>query len=154
MLEEVAHLLKTIEITARSGSVNIHQLLAPSIANNMCFLTFGRRYDYDDPDQGEMNEAVQMFVRNLQLGGGLQLILPALGTFFYNYGIGPYGNIKKALSTMDRIVAKRIAERRKVFSYNDPNDLLDAYLLEQQNRKGQKEHSFTGNDHKSPDCRR
>lgn len=51
--EEISFFVRELEgrRTAKGGPhpVNVHELLTPSVSNNICILMFGHRFDYDDP---------------------------------------------------------------------------------------------------------
>lgn len=58
MLEEIRHLVQEIEHAAHKGPVNIHELVSPSVSNNISILIFGRRYDYKDVEQNTLDNAI------------------------------------------------------------------------------------------------
>lgn len=55
IIEEIGHLLRAID--SRDGqTIDVHDILTPSMSNNICQLVFGHRYETDDPRRSALDK--------------------------------------------------------------------------------------------------
>lgn len=104
--------------------------LSNAIANIICSVTFGKRYEYDDAEFHKFLSVIYDFFK-LVGEGGLFLIIPALAYI-------PFGIPKKIIENINcyRDFAWKIfEEHEKTLDESNVRDLVDAYLLRIKNNQ-------------------
>ncbi|XP_071829745.1 cytochrome P450 2J1-like [Apostichopus japonicus] len=126
---EVNHLIKLLK-SYESDSFNPNMPLSNAIANIICSVTFGKRYEYDDAD---FHKFLSVIYDNFKLvgEGGLLLIIPAFAYI-------PFGIPKRIIENTNcyRDFAWKIfEEHEKTLDESNVRDLVDAYLLRIKNNR-------------------
>ena len=132
--DEIAHLVKEIRAAMKRDSVNIHDLITPSVSNNVCILAFGQRYDYDDPSRRLLDEALNTIPRLLEFSG-IVAIAPKLTKVLSTFRIGRFGKLRYYFDRVEEFCQNVVKDHRKSLDADNPRDYIDSYLIEHDQRK-------------------
>ncbi|PIK32949.1 putative cytochrome P450 2J6 [Apostichopus japonicus] len=127
---EAAHLVEAIK-GREGGSFDPEYLINNAIANVICLVIHGRRFDYNDVN---FQQILQAFKRNMELGliTGISTMIPLLKYF-------PLGAVKEILKNVKVIekFTKDLTDGHKPKLEEDDNvkDFTDAFLVEMKNAK-------------------
>ena len=70
--DEISYLIKHIDETS-GEPMNIHDVLTPSISNNICHLVFGHRLDFNEPKRQTMDRMLDEASKVLSVIGVLMM---------------------------------------------------------------------------------
>jgi hypothetical protein len=70
--DEISYLIKHIDETT-GEPMNIHDVLTPSISNNICHLVFGHRLDFNEPKRQAMDRMLDEASKVLSVIGVLMM---------------------------------------------------------------------------------
>jgi len=136
IMEEVVRFLEEIELKQKKP-FNIFSLIQASVANIICSLAFGQRFDYKDKKFVRLLEMLNETFRLLQ-PNSLVSAFPYLRHF-----PGDPGNGKLMIKHYDLIrvfLQEMIDEHKQKFDEQNIGDYIDAYLTEMQHERN----TFTG----------
>ncbi|KAI8507121.1 cytochrome P450 2 sub U member 1 [Branchiostoma belcheri] len=124
--EEVSCLLN--KMTEYEGQpFDVSNDLRVGVANIICSMAFGKRYDYGDETFRELSEALA----KLDEGGGAGKIISFFPLLRFVPGINKiYKEVLKQNSKMHRVFWEEIARHRENLDRENPRDFLDLCLLE------------------------
>ncbi|KAL8615097.1 hypothetical protein ACOMHN_009173 [Nucella lapillus] len=123
--EEIIHYIRAIK-EHQGASVDLRELTQMSVSNNIAFILFGRRFQYEDASFAEYVHLVEETTRLFGNSAALNFI-PVL-----KYLPGDFWDVKKAetnVKKMQHYVRQFVDEH--VRSYSDaaePTDFIHAYL--------------------------
>ncbi|XP_033744152.1 cytochrome P450 2B19-like [Pecten maximus] len=138
IMEEVEIFLHVLE-EKQGQPINPESCMQTCIANIICAITFGKRFEHGDP---VFIELIDLIKENLSLIGpaGLLNIMP-----FVRFVQGDPVGCKKILKNADKVIKylyKLIDAHQKDFDEENIKDFIDDYLKEIKNKEGQ-DTSFT-----------
>jgi cytochrome P450 len=137
--EEVDCLMTELE-NYENRVFDIQTLLNSSVSNVICSLLFGKRFEYDDSKFKRLISILNKLFATANISSPAS-IFPLLRhiRFFSLDSVIEIANSLKAF------IKETIEEHRRNFDEDNINDYIDAYLLEQKQRSGEVETTFTGN---------
>ncbi|OXB74099.1 UNVERIFIED_CONTAM: hypothetical protein H355_015230 [Colinus virginianus] len=131
VVEEYGHLADIIE-SQKGKPLEMSQMLNAAIANIIVSILFGKRFDYDDPT---FKRLMSLMNENMRLFGSpsvsLYNLFPILGCFLKDS--------KSFLQNVKEIhdfVKVTFSKYLKVLDRNDQRSFIDAFLVRQQEEKG------------------
>ncbi|KAJ8022818.1 Cytochrome P450 2J5 [Holothuria leucospilota] len=126
---EVSHLIELLK-THGSRSFDPNIPLTNAIANIICSVSFGKRYEYDDK---EFHQFLSVIYDMFKLFGEGGLLLGLPGVAYIPFGI-PKRFIEK-LNCYRNFAWKIFEEHEKTLDENNVRDIVDAYLIRMKNTK-------------------
>ena len=109
-----------------------NQHMQTAIANIICSIVFGKRFQYDDP---KFKEFLKIFEENMQLVGGMSL----LNFFpFLEKVPGDFFKVRQILRNVARVqsfLSNIIGQERASMDHGNPRHFVDAYLDEMAEKK-------------------
>ncbi|RWS07435.1 Cytochrome P450 18a1-like protein [Dinothrombium tinctorium] len=133
--DEINHFLQEID-KQEDELIDLEKLLTPSVSNNICYLVFGRRYDYDDPMRKRMDNILLHFPRLIQV---INLLFPSLAKFHRFLGITQSAKTIEDAREFERIVDKEIEHHKQQLNPSDIQNYIDGYLVEMDEREKRNE---------------
>ncbi|CAK8671316.1 unnamed protein product [Clavelina lepadiformis] len=139
--EEISYLNEAIR-SENGKAFNISNVLHKAISNNICNVTFGKRYDYDDKFfedvlhkllTGFENQAVAFVIRILTLAPWLRKVPPVSSICEM---------FKSDFAVVFEFLQDIINQHEESYDQEDLRDFIDAFLKEM--KKG-KDKNFSGN---------
>ncbi|RWS05920.1 Cytochrome P450 2J6-like protein [Dinothrombium tinctorium] len=130
--DEIGYLLNEIEKN-NENPINMHELLMPSVSNNICSLIFGHRYDYNDPIRKRLNILFPRILELLEVSS-VSTFLPFVYKAMQLFGSSRMTELMSLLHEFESIVEKEVEIHQKD-ARNDVNDYIDAFLREMHERE-------------------
>ncbi|XP_073404758.1 cytochrome P450 2C42-like [Dendrobates tinctorius] len=107
-------------------------LLVQAIANVICSIVFGNRFEYsDDSFQKLLGMFSDVFLDMSGIFGQFLDMLPTL----MSYIPGPHQRINKSLARVTDFITERIKMNEETFDPNSPRDFIDCFLTKQKQEK-------------------
>ncbi|CAG5129012.1 unnamed protein product [Candidula unifasciata] len=135
VIEEIQHFIKVLEST-NGADFDPKYCLQTATSNIICSISFGKRFEYSDPD---FVEILNIFESNMKLSGGTAIVnyFPFLekmpgDPFKCEQCLENVATIQTKLSTW-------VAHHKKTLDPDKPRDFIDYYLLEMQKKLESKE---------------
>ncbi|CAG2179766.1 unnamed protein product [Oppiella nova] len=132
IIDEISYLTKCIDETT-GEPMDIHEVLVPSMSNNICHLVFGHRMDYNEPRRKIFDKLLDEISSRLSIIGMVAMSPVWVSKIYFILG-----NIvnKSALASIDSIFKSEISSHEKSFKANNRvNDYIDGYLAEMEVRQ-------------------
>ncbi|XP_061170599.1 cytochrome P450 2B4-like [Saccostrea echinata] len=137
IIDEVDCLMEKLE-KYENEAFDIQSLLNASVANVICSLLFGKRFDYDETRFQRLIYLLSRFFRSISLSSPV-FLFPSLR----HIRIFNIDSVKENTNAMTAFFNEMIEEHRRNFDENNINDFIDAYLLEQKQRGNEINTNFT-----------
>jgi hypothetical protein len=141
ILEEVEEFV--IEINAKNGKpFHVNVLLNVSIANIICSINFGQRYDYNDENFQSLLKKISQNTSNENI-----LFLATVLPFIKYIPGDPFGT-KRTLCNIDILdehLRRIIREHEETYDETNLRDFVDVYLKKMRSEKGNPNTTFDGN---------
>lgn len=118
---------------------NVHSQLKTSVSNVICSLIFGKRFEYKDAKFRQLMDLLNKLLAVLNFSSPA-FIFPEISQF----KIFHFEDANPTLKALAEFIGEMIEEHKRDFDENDIKDYIDAYLLEQKNRTGEINTTFTG----------
>ncbi|XP_077990662.1 cytochrome P450 2U1-like [Glandiceps talaboti] len=129
ILEECSHLVK--EIAGTKGMLfNPTDLITNAVSNIICFLTFGKRFEYSDAEFRHLLISIHKMMEMVGSAGAIHFV-PALKVFMR----GTFKDLADKRDLVFDFERKMIEQHRRSLDHDNPRDFIDAYLIESQKRK-------------------
>jgi cytochrome P450 len=132
LLEEIEQFTKHLEKT-EGKATDFRDLIGISAANNICSLTFGKRYDYNDEQFTKLKRVLDEMVEQFST------VTPRIFFPWLSYipGVSKLLKTEQTLKTfkvMKSFINNIIADHRKSHYPDRKDDYIHAYITEQGNR--------------------
>ncbi|XP_077141736.1 cytochrome P450 2G1-like [Ranitomeya variabilis] len=129
--EEISFLIAEIKLQ-KEQYIDPTSLLVQAIANIICSITFGNRFEYSDKSfQKLLGMFSDVFQDMSSIYGQFLDMLPTL----MGYIPGPHQRIKKSLTRVTDFILERIKMNEESFDPNSPRDFIDCFLTKQKQEK-------------------
>ncbi|CAG2172580.1 unnamed protein product [Oppiella nova] len=129
--DEISYLTKCIDET-NGEPMNIHEVLVPSMSNNICHLVFGHRMDFNEPKRQLFDKQLDQAVSRISVIGVLAMSPIWFSKLFFKLG-GSFN--KKVFNAVISIFESEISSHRKSLDTNNKRDYIDGYLAEMEVRQ-------------------
>ncbi|XP_062580760.1 cytochrome P450 2B5-like isoform X1 [Saccostrea cucullata] len=139
IMDEVRGLLEVIE-KFEGQAIDIEEPLAISIANIICSIVFGKRFDYNDLKFKHLLFLLNQ-IFHLTTGSSFLTLFPALRHVPFDIFKGQ--TVQRNLDEIQSFIKEIIDNHRLCFDKNNINDFIDAFLMEQQNQEMERNTAFT-----------
>eukprot|EP00057_Strongylocentrotus_purpuratus_P013510 XP_011667984.1 PREDICTED: cytochrome P450 2C15 [Strongylocentrotus purpuratus] len=107
--------------------VNPSGLLNKAISNVICSITFGKRFEYSDPDYIIQVENI----KKIMAGGNIPPVLRIVAQRFPVIFRSPLSkNAKKRLQSLKDFIVQQVDEHDRTFEGDDIRDIVDSFLAE------------------------
>ncbi|XP_043926995.1 cytochrome P450 2U1-like isoform X1 [Protopterus annectens] len=123
-------------------SFNPRTAISVAVANIICSMCFGRRFDYEDK---ELKTMLSITSRGLVLGYSSMVLLVNVCSWLYYLPFGPFKELRQIFNDLTAFLKKIIAQHRFRLDQENPQDFIDLYLLEVDQQKGNVESNFNEN---------
>ncbi|BFZ10067.1 hypothetical protein BsWGS_13106 [Bradybaena similaris] len=135
VIQEIQPFLKELEST-NGADFDPKYCLQTATSNIVCSISFGKRFEYSDPD---FVEILNIFESNMKLSGGTAIVnyFP-----FLEKAPGDPFKVEQCLenvATIQTKLAAWVAIHKKTLDPDKPRDFIDYYLLEMQKKHKRKE---------------
>ncbi|XP_038669652.1 cytochrome P450 2J6-like [Scyliorhinus canicula] len=140
IMEEAGFLNKEFE-DEKGRPFDPHFIIACATSNIICSIVFGKRFEYQD-------QTFLGFLKRLQESFELEGAFwgQLLNTFpFIRHFPGPHNKIFENQKKSTLFVQEIVTEHKKSWDPNEPRDLIDAFLAEQEKKKNVPGTSFLAN---------
>nr|BAF62160.1 cytochrome P450 [Danio rerio] len=137
VLEESQYLFAEL-LKDEGEPVNPHHALQNAVSNIFCSIMFGERFDYDNKRLGYL---LKILNENMMLTGSAIGQIFNLAPFIKHFP-GPHQKIKKNSNELYSFIEDEVEEHRKTLDPVSPRDFIDAYLLEIEKQKSNKDSTF------------
>ncbi|XP_069498171.1 cytochrome P450 2J2-like [Ambystoma mexicanum] len=136
--EEIGYLTDTME--AENGQpFDPHFQINSSVSNVICSITFGERFDYQDP---EFQDLLHLLDETLRLEVSVSSQLYNAFPQIMKYVPGSHQRVFKNWAFIKEYVQKKIQKHKKDLNPSEPRDFIDCYLIEMEKFKGDSSSSF------------
>lgn len=129
ILEEISELVHALE-DEKGQPMDPRQLLQPSVSNVICFLVFGKRFNYDDPKFKDLLNWLHEIVTDFNSVVNIIPWLRFLPGDFFNLC-----RLNKNLKNISRYY-QDVIQTRMAANGTDINDFVDALIHEMKGRTG------------------
>lgn len=116
-----------------------HLILNNVIANIICHLVFGHRFEYDDENFGRL---LTMFDSSFEIEASVWAQLYNAFPWLMRRLPGPHQTLKKIYGEVNKFIAQEIEEHKRNLDPSDPRDYIDCFLNEIEKTKGHPDNSF------------
>ncbi|XP_061185656.1 cytochrome P450 2B4-like [Saccostrea echinata] len=137
IMEEVDCLMEKLEKYGNE-TFDIHSVLNVSVANVICSLLFGKRFDYEDARFKRLIDLLSRSLSSVTTSSPV-FIFPSLR----HIRIFNIHSIEEDSNAMGAFLNEMIEEHRRHFDEEHIKDFIDAYLLEQKQRSNEIDTTFT-----------
>ncbi|XP_056304775.1 cytochrome P450 2B19-like [Danio aesculapii] len=137
VLEESQYLIAEM-LKDEGRSMNPHYIIKNALSNIICSIVFGDRFDYDNK---HFEYLLNLLNENILLLGSAAGQIFNLFPFIKHFP-GPHQKIKKNSDELFGFVRHEVEEHRKTLDPGSPRDYIDAYLLEMEKQKSNKDSPF------------
>lgn len=124
--EEVRYLTDTIE-EEKGQPFDPHFYINSSVSNVICAITFGERFDYQDP---EFQEILHILGDTSKLHMTLTAQLYNVFPRIMKYLPGSHQQLFRYQNTLEMYIRKSILKHREHWNPSEPRDFIDCYLAE------------------------
>ncbi|XP_076816670.1 cytochrome P450 2B11-like [Clavelina lepadiformis] len=124
--EETLRLIKCMLDNGGNGEKNFEprNMLRRSPVNTLCWILFGKRYDYDHPGLLYVMDTVETLV-NILATASIYDILPSWLRRILGFSLRSF---HKQLQNLNKFMHDRVDEHRKTYNEKDTNNFVDAWL--------------------------
>ncbi|XP_069088667.1 cytochrome P450 2J2-like [Pleurodeles waltl] len=136
--EEISCLTGVIE-EQKGQPFDPHFHINSSVSNVICAISFGDRFDYQDPEFQNLLRLLDETVK-LEVGVSTQLYnsFPQIMKFFP----GSYRKVLKNWKIIQMFIKKIIEKHREHWNPSEPRDFIDCYIAEMEKFKGDPSSNF------------
>ncbi|XP_062996468.1 cytochrome P450 2G1-like isoform X1 [Elgaria multicarinata webbii] len=106
--------------------------LSRAVANVICSIVFGDRFDYKDK---EFQSLLEMIYNTFKETSTARAQLYDMYVEVLKYFPGPETKIYNMLDNMRVFIAKRVKENQKTLDPNSPRDFIDCFLIQMEKEK-------------------
>ncbi|XP_074491649.1 cytochrome P450 2J2-like isoform X3 [Sebastes fasciatus] len=118
---------------------NPHLMINKAVANIICSLVFGHRFDYSDE---KFIKLIKWFDEGLEIGGSIWAQLYNAFPLLMRRLPGPHQTVQHIWDDVKDFIRAEIKEHKQKWDPSDQRDFIDCYLNEIQMRKGQADTTF------------
>ncbi|CAG2172581.1 unnamed protein product [Oppiella nova] len=131
IIDEISYLTKCIDETT-GEPMDIHEVLIPSMSNNISHLVFGHRLDYNEPRRKIFDKLLDEASSRFSIIGMIAMSPVWFSKIFFKLG-----NIvnRSGFDAMVSIFESEISSHRKSLDTNNKRDYIDGYLAEMEVRQ-------------------
>ncbi|XP_056305553.1 LOW QUALITY PROTEIN: cytochrome P450 2B12-like [Danio aesculapii] len=137
VLEESQYLIAEL-LKDEGKSVNPHHALQNAFSNVICSIVFGDRFDYDNK---RFEHFLKILGKSMILTGSAAGQIFNLAPFIKHFP-GPHQKIKQNANELFGFIRDEVKEHKKTLDPGSPRDFIDAYLLEIEKHKSNKDSTF------------
>ncbi|NP_001003582.1 uncharacterized protein LOC445188 [Danio rerio] len=137
VLEESQYLIAEM-LKEKGRSVNPHHIIQNALSNIICSIMFGDRFDYDDK---RFEYFLKLLNENILLIGSAAVQIFNFAPFIKHFP-GPHQKFKQNVNELSGFVRHEVEEHKKTLDPDSPRDFIDAYLLEIEKQKSNKDSTF------------
>ncbi|XP_056304778.1 cytochrome P450 2B4-like [Danio aesculapii] len=137
VLEESQYLIAEI-LKGEGKSVNPNHPIQNAVSNIICSIVFGDRLEYDNKRFGYL---LKILNESMMLTGSAAGQIFNLVPFIKHFP-GPHHKIKNNANELFGFMRDEVEEHRKTLDPDSPRDFIDAYLLEIEKQKSNKDSTF------------
>ncbi|XP_072556109.1 cytochrome P450 2J2-like isoform X2 [Paramormyrops kingsleyae] len=123
----------------QGGYFNPLVIIYNAIANVICTLVFGHRYDYND---ARFQNLLRLDNECVYLAGSTRALLYNLWPRLFDYLPGPHQTIFSNYDQITTFLKEEIAKHKKDWDPSDPRDFVDAYFGEMDKMAADSEAGF------------
>uniref|UniRef100_A0A3P8VGW1 Cytochrome P450, family 2, subfamily N, polypeptide 13 n=1 Tax=Cynoglossus semilaevis TaxID=244447 RepID=A0A3P8VGW1_CYNSE len=124
--EESRHLLEAME--KKTGELfDPAPLLLNAVANIICQIVFGRRFDYSDHDFQSM---LQSLTEMAYLEGSVWALLYDSFPSLMKYLPGPHNRIFANSKSLEGFITREVEDHKLDLDLDNPHDYIDTFLIE------------------------
>lgn len=129
--EEVRAFVDALDSTA-SQPLDIHDLVQTAVANVICSLMFGRRFDYNNPQFKKYVRGIDENFKNIGLSAIVNFfpLLEHLPGDPFNFK-----KIFKNIENMEEFLSTAVRDHMRAYKETNINDFIDAYIKEMKLRE-------------------
>ncbi|KFM67323.1 Cytochrome P450 2J2, partial [Stegodyphus mimosarum] len=149
ILEEINHFLEVLS-EHKGEPMDLMTPLTPSMSNSISSLVFGKRYEYDDPERVQLDEALDVVAKALGQTAS-HIFFPWIRYFPFILKWLKVDDAVEFFRKANEIFAKKVEDHRKTLDPSDIRDFIDSYLIEMKIRKA-KEPQTTFSDDSLKGC--
>ncbi|XP_037625369.1 cytochrome P450 2J6-like isoform X1 [Sebastes umbrosus] len=118
---------------------NPHLMINKAVANIICSLVFGHRFDYSDE---KFIKLIKWFDEGLEIGGSIWAQLYNAFPLLMRRLPGLHQTVQHIWDDVKDFIRAEIKEHKQKWDPSDQRDFIDCYLNEIQMRKGQADTTF------------
>ncbi|KAM6415644.1 cytochrome P450 2H1-like [Rhynochetos jubatus] len=137
--EEANFLMERIRNT-HERPFNPGSFLVHAVANIICSVVFGDRFDYKDK---KFLTLIDLLEENNKLQNSIQTQLYNFFPTVMEYLPGPHQKMIKNIGAVDQFTLEIIAEHKETLDPTCPRDFVDAFLNKMEQEKGNDQSKFT-----------
>nr|AAX37318.1 cytochrome P450 CYP2AA3v1 [Danio rerio] len=137
VLEE-SHYLISEMLKDEGKPVDPHHPIQNAVSNIICSIVFGDRFEYNNK---RFEYLLKMLNETIMLAGSASGRIFNLVPFIKHFP-GPHQKIKKNTDDLLIFLGDEVEEHRKTLDPGSPRDFIDAYLLEIEKQKFNKDSTF------------
>ncbi|XP_076171324.1 methyl farnesoate epoxidase isoform X2 [Ptiloglossa arizonensis] len=128
LIVEAKSLVDYLHRASAKGPIPMHTAFDVAVLNSLWFMFAGHRFDYEDQKLMEMLEIVHDAFRLMDTMGGIISQLPFLR--FIIPELSGYNELMRILRKLWSFLDEEITLHEKHLTENEPQDLIEAFLLE------------------------
>ncbi|NP_001103192.1 cytochrome P450 2AA7 [Danio rerio] len=137
VLEESRYLIAEI-LKGEGKPMSPHHPIQNAVSNIICSIVFGDRFDYDNK---RFEYLLELLNENFVLTGSAAGQIFNLAPFIKHFP-GPHQKIKQNANELLAFIQGEVKEHKKTLDPDSPRDFIDAYLLEIEKQKSNKDSTF------------
>ncbi|XP_053328545.1 cytochrome P450 2G1-like isoform X3 [Spea bombifrons] len=125
-IQEEAHFLVEELRSQKQSPINPTNILVQAIANVICSVVFGNRFDYEDKSFLELlNMFTETFQKMSSAWGQMHDMIPEI----MNHVPGPHQKVDKLLHNLLDFVTERVKMNEETLDPSSPRDYIDCFLI-------------------------
>ncbi|XP_056304925.1 cytochrome P450 2B4-like isoform X2 [Danio aesculapii] len=137
VLEESQYLIAEM-LKGKGKKLNPHHPIQNAVSNIICSIMFGDRFDYDNK---RFEYLLKMLNESIMIAGSTAGRIFNLVPFIKHFP-GPHQKVKMNVNDLLDFIRDEVVEHRKTLDPSSPRDFIDAYLLEIEKQKLNKDSTF------------
>ncbi|KOC63435.1 putative cytochrome P450 305a1 [Habropoda laboriosa] len=137
---EAENLVNYLRRASANGPVPIHTTFDIAVLNSLWCMFAGHRFDYENDKLIEILEVVHDAFRLMDTMGGIVSQMPFLR--FIIPELSGYNELMRILQKLWNFLDEEISVHEKQLSGNQPQDLIDAFLLEISSINGERDRTI------------
>ncbi|XP_012227757.1 methyl farnesoate epoxidase-like [Linepithema humile] len=137
---EARNLVNYLQRMSERGAVLMHTAFDVAVLNSLWFMIAGHRFDYENEKLNQALKVVHDAFRLMDILGGIMSQIPLIR--FVIPELSGYNELMRILEKLWSFLDEEIKVHEKKPLDGQPHDLIDAFLLEISNKKGDKDTIF------------
>ncbi|XP_073678981.1 cytochrome P450 2B15-like [Garra rufa] len=137
VLEESRYLIAEM-LKAEGKSMNPQHPIQNAVSNIICSIVFGDRFDYDNK---RFSYLLKILNENFMLAGSPVGQIFNLAPFIKHFP-GPHQKVMQNATELLGFIRDEVKEHKETLDPDSPRDFIDAYLLEIEKQKSNKDSTF------------